>query len=65
MMAVQERKEKAIENFDDILDHVGGWNRYQAILLVIRYFGIGRSKVTCCEGCPGYCPYPRMYILGQ
>ena len=36
-MATVKKKENAIESFDDILDHVGGWNRYQAILLVIRY----------------------------
>ena len=36
-MKSKQQKEKEIESFDDILEHVGGWNRYQAILLVISF----------------------------
>ena len=32
-----EEKAVKIDNFDDILNHVGGWNRYQATLLVISF----------------------------
>ncbi len=31
---VEEKKNVVVKDFEDILDHVGGWSRYQAILLL-------------------------------
>ena len=31
----EKREKLAISDFDDVLEHVGGWGRYQMLLLVV------------------------------